>query len=73
MSKLLCLLAAAGARAADERAAINSVCQGSGADKLKVAMVLLQRRLRAQLPPGTCRLVHMVSPDTLAASDLGFL
>ena len=54
---------AAGARSADERAAVNSAVQGSGADKLKAAMVALQGRLgdRAALPRGTCRLVHSVS------------
>lgn len=60
---------AAGRRAADERAAVNSVCQGSGADKLKVAVVLLQRRIRAQLPPSSCRLVHMVRVHCAAAAS----
>jgi hypothetical protein len=55
--------AAAGARSADERAAVNSAVQGSGADKLKAAMVALQGRLGdgTALPRGTCRLVHSVS------------
>ena len=42
---------------------MNSAVQGSGADKLKAAMVALQGRLGggASLPRGACRLVHSVS------------
>jgi DNA polymerase I-like protein with 3'-5' exonuclease and polymerase domains len=50
---------------------VNSAVQGSGADKLKAAMVALQGRLGggAALPRGTCRLVHSVR-DLQAASDM---
>jgi DNA polymerase I-like protein with 3'-5' exonuclease and polymerase domains len=64
---------AAGARSADERAAVNSAVQGSGADKLKAAMVALQGRLGdgAALPRGTCRLVHSVSDTLLPVMSIG--
>ena len=49
--RLLPALAAAGrdssARAAAERKAVNTVCQGSAADVLKTALVSIQRRLAA--------------------------
>ncbi len=50
---------------------MNSAVQGSGADKLKAAMVALQGRLGdgAALPRGTCRLEHSVR-DPQAASDM---
>lgn len=50
----------AGLKSADERAAVNSAVQGSGADKLKASMILLHRHVQEQLPRGTCRLVHTV-------------
>jgi DNA polymerase I-like protein with 3'-5' exonuclease and polymerase domains len=41
---------------------VNSAVQGSGADKLKAAMVLLHARLGdgAAFLRGACRLVHSV-------------
>jgi hypothetical protein len=53
----------AGVRSVHECAAVNSAVQGSGADKLKAAIVLLHACLGdgASLSRGACRLVHSVS------------
>ena len=50
------------ARAAAERAAVNSAVQGSGADLCKAAMLALHARLPAAFPgqPKACRLVLQV-------------
>jgi DNA polymerase theta len=54
-----------GARAQAERAAVNSICQGSAADVAKAAMVAIHARLRAELPPGAARLVHQIHDELL--------
>ena len=48
-----------GALAADQRAAVNSVCQGSAADMMKFAMIGIDRRLKRDFgdkPPCACLL-----------------
>lgn len=40
-----------------DRQAVNTACQGSAADVVKYAMVKLDRRIAAELPPNTARMV----------------
>jgi len=47
-------------RAAEERAAVNTVSQGSGADIAKTAMAHLHAALATDLPHGAAQIVHMV-------------
>ncbi len=56
---LCCFHAASSAQA--ERQAVNTVCQGSAADLVKLAMIQLHRQLHQQFPGGTCRLLLQVT------------
>lgn len=63
------------ALAADQRAAVNSVCQGSAADAMKKAMIGVERRLKRDFgdrPPCACllqihdELLFEVDPDRMS-------
>ena len=61
-------------RAADERAAVNSVCQGSAADIAKMAMVNIEENLNAKYngnPP--CASVLQIHDELLFEVDQGSL
>lgn len=53
------------ARAAAERQAKNTVCQGSAADLAKAAMVAIHARLAAELPRGGAQLVLQIHDEFL--------
>ena len=53
-------LRVAGVAAAAERAALNTVPQGSAADLCKLAMIDVHRRVMSELPPDSCRLLIQV-------------
>ena len=51
---------AAGSSAQAERQAVNTICQGSAADLVKLAMIQLHKQLQQQLPAESCRLLLQV-------------
>lgn len=59
----------ASSRSQAERQAVNTVCQGSAADIMKAAMVLVHRRVAAELPQGCCRLVLNIHDELLFEVD----
>ena len=44
-------------RSQAERQAVNSVCQGSAADLVKLAMIQLHQKVQQQLPGDSCKLL----------------
>ncbi|KAL4428417.1 hypothetical protein ABPG75_002506 [Micractinium tetrahymenae] len=54
-----------GKRAAAERQAKNTVCQGSAADLAKAAMVRIHSRLARELPQGAARLTLQIHDEVL--------
>ncbi len=56
---LCCFHAASSAQA--ERQAVNTICQGSAADLVKLAMIQLHTQLHQHFPGGTCRLLLQVT------------
>ena len=52
--------AAAGSSAQAERQAVNTICQGSAADLVKLAMIQLHKQLQQRLPAESCRLLLQV-------------
>ncbi len=69
----LSVLFHAASSAQAERQAVNTVCQGSAADLVKLAMIQLHQQLHQQFPGGTCRLLLQVTfflhMQTAAPSD----
>ena len=57
----LCLSDSAGSSSQAERQAVNTICQGSAADLVKLAMIQLHKQLQQQFPAGTCKLLLQVS------------
>ena len=43
-----------------ERQAVNTVCQGSAADLVKLAMIQLHQKVQQELPADSCRLLLQV-------------
>ena len=59
-----------GAMAADQRAAVNSICQGSAADVMKFAMIGIERRLKREFgnnPP--CATLLQIHDELLFEVD----
>ena len=52
--------AVVGSSAQAERQAVNTICQGSAADLVKLAMIQLHKQLQQQLPAESCRLLLQV-------------
>lgn len=58
---LPCVLDCVAASSAQaERQAVNTICQGSAADLVKLAMIQLHKQLQQQLPAEACRLLLQV-------------
>ncbi len=58
------------AAAAAERAAVNTVPQGSAADVCKLAMIDIHRRGARELPRDSCRLLIQVRQRRVMASTV---
>ena len=59
------LVAYAGSSSQAERQAVNTVCQGSAADLVKLAMIELHKQLRQQCPAESCKMLLQVGIASL--------
>ena len=55
-----CAILSIGQRSQAERQAVNTVCQGSAADLVKLAMIQLHQKVQQELPADSCRLLLQV-------------
>ncbi|KAK9824289.1 hypothetical protein WJX72_009203 [[Myrmecia] bisecta] len=60
-------------RAAAERKAINSFCQGSAADMIKLAMINVHAELASSFPADACRLILQIHDELLFEVRAGVL
>lgn len=56
-----CCFPDADTRSQAERQAVNSACQGSAADLVKLAMIQLHKKVLQELPADSCKLLLQVS------------
>ena len=61
----------ADARSQAERQAVNSACQGSAADLVKLAMIQLHKKVLQELPADSCKLLLQVSQDPVSETPTG--
>lgn len=61
----------AGQRSQAERQAVNTVCQGSAADLVKLAMIQLHQKVQQQLPAESCRLLLQVGRCCMCCHSSG--